>query len=736
VTVLGAAGIGKSRLVREFLLDAGPEATVLVGRCLPYGDGITFWPLRDTLPDEPLEGTTDEIFWRVRKRFEELAHERPLVLCFDDVHWAEPTFLNLIEYLHGWIADAPVLLLCLARPDLNEHHPAWLSTHADTVVLTLAPLSGEEVTTLVDALEAPSEARDRIAEAAEGNPLFVEQMTAMATEEGPAFVVPPSIRALIAARLDRLTADERAVVERAAVFGREFPLRAVVELSPEDLRSSVAGNLLGLMRKELVSPAVIAFIDEDGFRFRHALIREVAYEGISKQVRADLHERCARWLDRNGGDDVIIGYHLEQTFRAREQIGQVDDATLALANEAGELLGAAGRRAFARDDMPAAANLLERAASLLTAEHPAYHEVLRELSGAHWAVGDAGQAEALLNEVIEAAAPAGDRRIEWYARLERALRAQASEEEQAKLADEAILVFEQLGDDSGLTRAWRLKSALARRRRQLGESEEAIERAVIHARRTGDGKELARAVERLCSDLLHGPAPVSRAITRCEQLMVETASNRVMEAGVSIALAGLKAMRGEFDEARHLCARAEEIYAELGLRLASINLSEISGFVELLAGDPAASETALRRGYEIAAVIPAHASPIAALLAEAVLAQGRYDEAEEFARIAEDGAYDIDSQIRWRRVRAKLEADSGDLERAVELAREAVELAGRTDVPNLHAGALIDLAEVLHLSGRSAEADAAIREAVMLYERKGNVVSAERATALLTEVIG
>jgi tetratricopeptide (TPR) repeat protein len=740
VTVLGTAGIGKSRLVREFLLESGREANVLVGRCLPYGDGITFWPVAEVLPDETFTGTTDEIFWRVRKRFEDLARERPLVLCFDDVHWAEPTFLNLIEYLHGWIAGAPVLLLCLARPDLNEHHPAWLSTHADTVVLTLAPLSGEEVTALVDALDAPSEARDRIAEAAEGNPLFVEQMAAMAAEEGSEFVVPPSIRALIAARIDRLTADERAVVERAAVFGREFPLRAVVELSPEDLRSSVAGTLLGLMRKELVSPAVIAFIDEDGFRFRHALIREVAYEGISKQVRADLHERCARWLDRNGGDDVIIGYHLEQAFQAREQIGRVDERAKAMGREAGELLRDAGSRAFRRSDMPAARNLLERAISLLPETHPERPELIRILANALWQLGDIVGTDRLLREVVETAVETGDRRTEWWARLDLASRRRLADpegtDEVTRVAAEAAKIFEEVGDEAGVIRARRALGAAALSRGQYGRAEEELGRALEYAQRSGDAGEEARCADALCTALLYGPAEAKAATGRCREILERARGNPLLESNVASSLAGLEAMQGRFAEARSLYERARQIYSELGLRMQLVGLTQISGPIELLAGDPEAAERELREGYEIlvSAGAKGFMAPQAALLASALVAQGRDDEAEPLVGLAEQSlaSNELSSQTLVRTTRAMFDLRRGDMEGALSAIREAVAIGERTDALNLTADALVVLGYA-HLQLRDPEqATQALETAVELYRRKGNLVATRRASMRLS----
>jgi len=366
VTVLGSAGLGKSRLAREFVREIEEQATDRVGRCPPYGEGITFWPIADILPDETFGGTTDEIFLRVRKQLEAVAREQPLVLGFEDIHWGEPTFLNLLEYLVGWISDAPVLVLCLARPELHE-----IRMLAGAEEIVLEPLSDDDAAELLGLLGAPAEVRRRIAEAAEGNPLFVEQMTAMAADEGGETVVPASIRALLAARLDRLTAEERATIERAAVIGREFPLLAVSALSEDQ----VTGPLLSLVRKELLRPARF----EDGFVFRHALIRDAAYDAVPKALRADLHERHGRWLAERNGADVVVGFHLEQAYTTRAELGPADTA---LAREAGEILAAAGERSYGRDDIPATAALLARAIELLRPESPELPTLLTELSGA------------------------------------------------------------------------------------------------------------------------------------------------------------------------------------------------------------------------------------------------------------------------------------------------------------------------------------------------------------------
>src|ERR671915_1400096 len=409
VTVVADAGVGKSRLARELAARLGDRARFLTGRCLPYGDGITFWPLREIVAQaggldaaaalgggeeaglvvELVRGAIgsgsgdtaggEETFWAVRKLVEALARDRPLVLCLEDVHWAEPTLLELLEYLSAWIRDAPVLLLCLSRPDLVEEHPSWPGVRADALV-QLPPLTESETGELLDALQREDEldepTRARIAAAAEGNPLFVEQLTELLAEEPDArHSLPPTIHALLAARLDRLGRDERAVLERAAVMGREFRRRAVVELTPEDERADTGSHLLALVRKNLLRPDTPSSIGEDGFRFSHVLVRDAAYAAMPKEARADLHERFAGWIEANLAEraaelDEIVGYHLEQAYRYREQLAPVDQRGRALAARAGELLGRAGRRAFARDDMPAALSLLDRAVALVTDQDP------------------------------------------------------------------------------------------------------------------------------------------------------------------------------------------------------------------------------------------------------------------------------------------------------------------------------------------------------------------------------
>jgi DNA-binding SARP family transcriptional activator len=787
-TILGAAGIGKSRLAHELASSLAAEATVLTGHCLPYGEGITFWPLaeivRQLAGENPRDGlvqllageedaevvaeriagaigaverasASEETFLAVRRLLEVVARERPLVLVLEDLHWAEPTLLDLLEHVADWTRDTPILLLCLARPELLEHRPAWGGGMVNASSILLEPLSDPESETLIENLleEKPLEekVRARILDAAAGNPLFLEQMLALITEGGAAggeLVVPPSIQALLAARLDRLPPRERAVLECAAIAGREFWSDAITELSPADARESVETNLHQLVRRDLIRAGRPSPEGEGVYRFRHILIRDAAYESLTKPVRAELHERFGDWLERWAAErgserEEIVGYHLEQAYRLRAELGPVGVGGLTLAARAADHLAAAGRRAFARDDGPGAVNLLSRAGRLMDERAPDRPELMADLAEALRETGDFTQAEEILAEIAEGATASGDRGLATYAHLMR-LRLQVAAdpkvdtEELEREARRAVDVFEELSDERRLAKAWELLAWALWMRCQAGATEGALLEAIEHAQRAGDGRTEAQSLNLLLGAVFFGPLPVPEGISRCQEIVGRTAEQPRILSSALRALAGLRAMEGSFDEARTLLALCGAILEDLGLKVTAASLSETAAIIEMLAGDPAAAERVLRSGYAQLEHMgeTSNSADLAAMLARALEEQGQADEALRFSEIssriaAED---DLSPQVQWRAARAKTLAGFGEISEAERLAREAVMLASQSDFLVLRGDALLVLGEVLVVAGRPAEAAAAGEAALQLYEQKENSISAGRARVFLSDL--
>jgi class 3 adenylate cyclase/tetratricopeptide (TPR) repeat protein len=782
VTILGPAGAGKSRLTAELLGEVGDKATVLVGRCLPYGEGITFWPVVEIVKqaagigrsiaasesrrriaaivgNDPEAGAivdrlgglfgfeseargTEEIFWAVRRLLQALARERPAVVVFDDVHWGETTFLDLVDHVTDWTRDAPMLLICLARAELLEERTAWAGGKLNSTSLLLEPLADDACGTLIENLldqtEVASEVKARIARSAEGNPLFVEELLAMLIDEGAlqreqgrwvattdlsSLAVPPTIQALLDARLDRLLPAERGILERAAIAGRIFSRSAVRALSSPEEHASVEDRLADLVRKQLIRPHETEFGHEHTYRFRHTLIRDAAYRQMPKAARADLHERFARWLERAGDlltseQEEILGYHLEQAFRYRQELGETNEA---LAAQAGERLARSGRRAVERGDLPAAVSLLTRATTLLPDSAGERRELLPMLGSALIRTGDFPRAERVLTEALEAARAADDRQLELRTAIEREFfraftKPEGSVEELLAVADEVIPLLEDLGDDLGLAKAWWLKSEVHVNACRWGERAKNLERALEHARKAGDAGEQSTLAALLVQALYYGPTPVEEAIERCEELLTEHPDDRSLRASVTASLAGLRAMQGDFDEARRLQTSARAIYEELGQRFRVAARSLAAAEIESLAGRPQEATAILRWGLEEVndMGITSVSSTIGAFLADALAAEGSADEAIRYSRLSEEQAAtdDVVTQVMWRLARSRAEGD-------LALAREAVELANHTDYPDLKARAFLALAQI---SGDASFRRRALQE----YERKGNIAAAAR----------
>jgi class 3 adenylate cyclase len=736
-TVLGAAGVGKSRLVYEFSKDL--DATIVRSRCLSYGEGITYWPVVDVLkqlPERELDPaasqalasvlgaetvatSSDEIAWAFRKFLEAVAQDGPLVVVFDDLHWAEPTFLDLVEHVSELSRDAPILILCMARPELVDERAGWGGGKLNASTILLEPLSIEETDVLLGRLGGPTdELRSKILEAAEGNPLFVEEMLTLVRESGDEEVaVPPTIQALIAARLDQLETSERAVLERGAVEGRLFHRGAVQELGREEER--LTARLTELVRKELIRPDKAQLKGEDAYRFRHLLIRDAAYEAMPKATRADHHERFARWFETHGAElvelDEIVGHHLEQAVRYKQDLGQPD---LDLAERAGARIAAAGRRALWRGDHHAAVSLLERALEL---SRPLGLDVQLELD-----LADALREQPLLAaEVASAAAVrAADAGEDTAAALARAVaamfRSAAGEQtvdEVEMLARAALPLLEDAHEFAGLTRLHSALGLVANTRGRWEDWAREAEQAVRYARLAGQSDENLFG---LGSALAEGPRPADEALSTLDTYLPESARlGRRAE---------LLAQLGRFSEAWSLAREENERLVDLN---GSHNGDHALAAIAVLEGNHEAAAFHLRRlcdfleEHHQRAVLSTHVAE----LGHELCRLGRHDEAEPLVRLSRElgDEQDLVTQVAWRQTDALVRAGRHQYPEAEQVAREAVAISDRTDLVNLQAGCRRDLAEILASTGRTDEAAAELDEALHRYERKKNV-------AMLTHV--
>jgi len=804
VTVIGHAGVGKSRLTHEVVRSLADRARVLRGRCLPYGEGITFWPVAEVLREatgldearsaEDAEariaaifppgqdrvvvdrlaailgvggtaGPIQESYWAIRKSFESLATERPLVVVFDDIQWGEPTFLDLIQYLATFAAAHRMLLLCLARPELLENRPDWGEAGA---VIRLAPLGPEESERLVGNLlgewSGPEEVGRQIVGRAGGNPLFIEEMLRMLVDDGTLAQAngrwvargdlsrvgaPETVHAVISARLDRLDPADRDVLQRASVVGEVFWWGAVADLSTEGQATGVGRSLQALVRKDLIRPDPSTFAGEDAFRFGHLLIRDVAYESLPKKIRADLHARFASWLERRTGEhaveyEEIVGYHAERAHAYLAELGPVDERGATLAALAAERLTSAGLRSFDRGDMPSAANLLSRAIALIPARGPRRLELLQSLAVSLAENGRFEDADAAFGQAIEGGRAIGDRRIElraatryrytWMLRSPEATHAEALAEMERSIAE-----FEELGDDTGLAEALRMVGIVRLWAGRCGDALQLWERAVEHARRAGDRRLGIDLLRWMGLALAVGLIPAGEAIDRIRALLQGHEDDPMLRSQMGRHLAELEARRGRFSEARSLLDEGMEVARQLGLIVALGGFQRAAGYVAFLARDLQAAEAVLRQGLENLARIGdiGHQVSIAADLALVLLElDGREREVLELADanerlMIED---DVDAVVRWDAARARAMARLGDAAEAERLARRSVERAWATDYEELRGLSQVALAEVLQGSGRTEEAGEALSEAVAVYEAKGNVVSAEITRKKLEDI--
>ena len=800
-TILGTAGVGKSRLVEEFVKDLAGRAEVLRGRCLSYGQGITFWPVAEVVrgaagvqdfdESEAVErkivdrlagdeyasaianrlaqviGVTsgsappEEAQWAVRRLLEILGAGNPVVVVLDDIHWGEPAFLDLIDHVADSARDASILLLCTARPEFLDTRGGWAGGKMNATSILLEPLSDAQseslISNLLGATDLAEDVRARIVHAAEGNPLFVEQMLAMLIDDGLVrsvdghwvatsdrleVSVPPTIAALLSARLDRLDSEERDVIGRASVVGKVFYRGAVLELSSESMGVRIDALLQGLVRKDLIRPDRSTLPGEDAFRFRHILVQESAYGALPKDLRATLHERCADWMERAAGDHAeeqgeIIGYHLEQAYRYRQQLGALTDEHQAIAHRAAARLSSGGSRSFARSDFPSAINLLSRATALLPGDDPVRIALLPDLASALEEAGRRGEADPVWAEAIDGARTRSDDRLlahalvmRWRWRLARS----EEVEEATRDARWAMGIFEAAGDDRGLARTWLLRGAIAWEwKRQAAEEEEAVEHALAHARKAGDTYEEQDCFGALARTLVRGPTPAQTGIDRCAELLLQYKDQRAVEAHMCHVLAHLHARLGAFDQARAFAIRCRAFYRDTGQEGAFAFWGEIHGDIEMLAGDPAAAEGFLREGVEVLEARGEPDAALAALLARSICMQDRWGDAESYATLAASEAGSVFGPM-GKGSLARVRAHQGRVDEAEVLAREAVALLEGTDFLTDHADVLTDAADVFLIAGHAGEAADALTQALTLYEQKGDIVTPPRIQAMLDAI--
>ena len=537
VAVIGEAGLGKTRLVREIAGRLGPGVKVLTGRCLPYGEGITFWPLRDLVLQAGghhsqeriralLEGEADaatiaerlhsafapgnegrsdaaEIFWAARRFLEALARSQPVLVVFEDLHWAEPTFLDLVESLAMQPGESPIVLVGNARPELLEQRPAWAVEADRTVSIELAPLGEGPAAALVEALTGdqriPASTRARLIDTAGGNPLYLEQLAAFLSEQTGSEtrpVLPPTIQALLAARLQRLGPGARSVLAHAAIIGKYFSVQAVRELLPPEARDPLNRNLQTLVAKGLVQLGASGARAAEHYSFSHILIQQAAYRAVPKSLRAELHHHFADWLEYVFPDPLphrpeIIGHHLEQSVRYHHELWPAEAQSTALSLRAAAHLETAGNAAHDRGDDLAAVNLLERSAALLPSDDPAVARLYTVLGTALRWTGELEKARTTLEDAQRIATVSNDERQHahaWVQALLLDLEVDLNDAtvEISRALPELRRVFERSQDERGFCRTLLLEAALHWNHARSAAAEDAWRRAAEYARGVND----------------------------------------------------------------------------------------------------------------------------------------------------------------------------------------------------------------------------------------------------------
>jgi class 3 adenylate cyclase/tetratricopeptide (TPR) repeat protein len=702
LTVIGPAGVGKSRLLADFLDGLGEDATVVRGRARSYGEGITYWPLVEILlqlgipPEEAILTSPADTQLATRALLEREAAARPLVVVVDDLHWAEAPLLDLLEHLVDWSREVALLLLCVARPELLTVRPQWGGGRSNASALLLEPLPRDDATTLLESLfgqvVVTDEIRERVLAVADGNPLFLEELSALAGQAGALVDVPPTIQALLQARLDTLDGSERAVIDRGAVEGKVFHRGAVTALLPERLRDEIPARLLTLVRKELVRPESAQIPGDDAFRFRHLLIRDAAYEAMPKATRADLHERFAEWLDAQDTvveRDGLVGYHLERATRLRSELDAGDPRVHSLRARAAARLGAAGLAASATGDLHAARNLLERACAL----EPAAAQRRRLLPDLVEALFEAGEHDAVGEPLLELEegderdrAAAVALRARWEPNLD-----DAGYETTRGALDAAQQVFEAAGDLVGVARCEWGRAFVAWGRGRAGESFDATVRAYSLFVQAGEPTRGVSLIAWIAITAFYSGATVADA--RKALSAVAAGSDRagpLVEMSVAVSIARLDFIAGsiEFSDLEELSARHSELMRQTGASAAAATQHEhFLAYSAWMEGDDELSASYARRhltGLESINDRLFLANMLAGL-AVVLCRVGLVDEAADLVERARELAHpdDVADEIMLAAADARVGALRGDRQHAFACLERARATLGTIDMPQV-----------------------------------------------------
>jgi class 3 adenylate cyclase/tetratricopeptide (TPR) repeat protein len=749
-TVYGEPGVGKSRLTNEFLASL-EGTTVLTGRCLPYGESITYWPLaemvkgaadiadddpldvaieklRDSCPAEAVaellglaigvleavhgERSQQEISWAAREWAQLMAQTQPLVLVFEDIHWAEEPLLELIEHMTSWVRDGSLLILCLARPELLDVRSDWGGGRVRATSIELEPLGEADSELLIDALSedgslAP-ETRRALLEKTEGNPLFLEEVMLTVAEFGEveaAAGIPDTLQALIAARIDRLCAESKAVLQRASVIGRTFWGSSLEHLSSgQDVAEPVEDLLL---RDLVVRESRSSLSNETAYRFKHVLIRDVAYASLSKSARANHHANFAEWLRERAGDELleIRAYHLEQ---AASLLAELDGAPPAeLAQEAAATLQEAGRRALAREANQAARHSFLRAVEL---ESTLERRFLA--AKAAWRLDDLPVVAREMEAVREEAVREGNRRIEGSALTalaEMTLMRDADCTRARELADQALAAL----DPSEPAARFEALNVRANTAYWVGDLTDA-------ERYLTEELEMARAAERkdLESIAFLERAQVLRAKLELDEAELQLAQARdLAEQSGAVASRGwvlsswgrIYLLQGQLEQAEEAAQEAKRLFSETGAVWAVAKALNLGAWVAWQRGDLMQADKRFRESIRLLKPLGDRAALCESQrgLAELLLERGRVEEAEGFALEAREtvGQQDVSSQATTATSLAMVRAAQGRDDEAEELFRSAVDTVTGTDFREHLYEVLRPYAQFLRERGREEEAE-------------------------------